>query len=61
LVDILRGASVVSPEFKELKQERELRRFERQGEFIKSIKEKNSLAKDLTLQKARDILWALTG
>ncbi len=61
LMDILRSASVVAPEFKELEQEREKRRYERQGEFINQMMKKNSLAKGLTLQKARDTLWALTG
>lgn len=61
LMDILRGASVVAPEFKELEQEREKRRYERQGEYIKKMMKEKSLAKGLTLQKARDILWTLTG
>lgn len=61
LMDILRGASVVAPEFKELEQEREQRRYERQGEYVKKLKQDKALAKGLTLQKARDILWALTG
>jgi AcrR family transcriptional regulator len=61
LMDILRGASVVAPEFKELEQEREQRRYERQGEYVKKLMKDDSLAKGLTLQKARDILWALTG
>lgn len=61
LMDILRGASVVAPEFKELEQERENRRYERQGEYVKQMIEERSLAQSLTLEKARDILWALTG
>jgi AcrR family transcriptional regulator len=61
LIDILRGASVVSPEFKELEQEREEKRYERQGDYVKIFMKEKSLAKGLTLQKARDILWALTG
>lgn len=61
LMDILRGASVVAPEFKELEQEREMRRYERQGEYIKKFMKDQSLAKGLTLQQARDILWVLTG
>ena len=60
-MDILRGASVVAPEFKELEQEREKRRYERQGEYVKKLMKEKCLAKGLTLQKARDILWALTG
>lgn len=61
LVDILRGASVVAPEFKELEQEREDRRYERQADFVKALIKEKALAKGLTLEKARDILWALTG
>jgi AcrR family transcriptional regulator len=61
LMDILRGASVVSPELKELEQEKEQRRHERQGDFVKQMMRTKSLAKGLTLLKARDILWALTG
>ncbi len=61
LMDILREASVVAPEFRELEQEREKRRYERQGEYVKEMIMEKSLMKGLTLQKARDILWTLTG
>lgn len=61
LMDILRGASVVAPEFKELEKERERRRYERQSEYIGIMMQEQSMAKGLTLQKARDILWTLTG
>lgn len=61
LMDILRGACVVAPELKELEQEREKRRYERQGKYVTKMKQEKVLAKGLTLKKARDILWALTG
>ncbi|MBM3192509.1 MAG: TetR/AcrR family transcriptional regulator [Chlamydiae bacterium] len=61
LMDILRGASVVSPEFRELEQEREQRRYDRQEDYIKQMMQEKWLAKGLSLQKARDILWTLTG
>lgn len=61
LMDILRGVTMVAPEFKELEQEREKRRYERQKEYVTSMIQEKSLAKGLTLQKARDILWTLTG
>lgn len=61
LMDILRGASVVAPEFKELEQEREQRRYERQGEYVKKLMQDKALIKGLTIQKARDVLWSLTG
>lgn len=61
LMDILRGASVLAPEFKELEREREMRRYERQGEYVKKMIKEKSLSRGLTLQKARDILWVMTG
>ncbi len=61
LMDILRSASLVAPELKELEQEREKRRYERQGASVKTMMKEKSLAKGLSLAKARDILWALTG
>lgn len=61
LMDILRVASVLTTEFKELEQEREQRRYDRQGESVKMLLKEKSLAKGLTLEKARDIFWALTG
>jgi AcrR family transcriptional regulator len=61
LMDILRGAQVVAPEFKELEHEREVRRYERQKGSISMIAKQNALAKEITPKKARDILWALTG
>ena len=61
LMDMMRDASVVAPEFKELAQERENRRYERQGEYVKKLMKEKSLAKGLSLEKARDILWTLTG
>jgi hypothetical protein len=51
----------VAPEFKELEQQREKRRYERQGDGVKTLMKEKSLAKGLTLAKARDILWTLTG
>lgn len=61
LLDLMRGASVLSPELRELERERELRRFERQGQSVQRLIELRALAKGLTLQSARDILWVLTG
>lgn len=61
LMDILKGASVVSPELRKLEVEREERRYDRQGEYVKQLKKDGHLLQGLTLQKARDTLWALTG
>ncbi len=46
LMDILRGASVVAPEFKELEMEREKRRYERQGEYVKKLMNKSLWLED---------------
>lgn len=61
LMDILRSASLVAPELKELEQEREKRRYERQKEGVTRMMKEKSLAKGLSLAKARDTLWTLTG
>lgn len=61
VMDFLRGAAVVAPELKELEQERENRRYERQEEYVKKMMKEKVLAQGLTLQKAREILWTLTG
>lgn len=61
LMGFMRGASVIAPEIKKLEQEREKRRYERQGEYVTKLMKLKALAKGLTLQKARDILWTLSG
>ena len=60
-MDILRGASVIAPEFKKLEKEREKRRYIRQEESTKRMVKEKSLLKGLSLSKARDIIWAFTG
>lgn len=60
-MNIFRGAAVLSPEFKELEKEREMRRYSRQEVTIKAMVKEKSLAKGLSASKARDILWAFTG
>ncbi len=61
LIDLLRGATTLSPEFKELEEERERRRYERQGEYVKKMMKMQAMNGTLSLEKARDILWSLTG
>lgn len=56
-----RGAAFLAPEFRELENEREKRRYERQEVTIKAMIKEHSLSKQLNATKARDILWALTG
>lgn len=58
---IFQGVSVLAPELKALEKEREMRRYARQEVTIKAMVKENSLIKGLTVAKARDILWALTG
>lgn len=60
-MNIFRGAVVLAPEFRELENEREMRRYERQVVTIKAMEEENSLLNGLSSSKARDILWAMTG
>jgi len=60
-MEVFRGASVLSPEFKELEKERERRRHERQEVTINAMAEERSLAKGMSMNRARDILWLFTG
>lgn len=59
-VDILRGAAVLSTELKKLEQEREKRRYKRQKITIEALIKEKALLKELSEEKARDVLWALT-
>ena len=58
--DLLRGAGVVTPELAKLENQRECLRYERQERMILSLSEAGALRPDLTVQKARDILWMFT-
>jgi len=60
-MELFRGASVLSPEFKELEKEREMRRHERQEVTINAMAKENSLAQGMSVNRARDILWVFTG
>ncbi|CDR34203.1 TetR/AcrR family transcriptional regulator [Criblamydia sequanensis] len=60
-MSIFRGVAVLAPELRELEKEREMRRYNRQEVTIKAMVKENSLIKELSADKARDILWALTG
>ncbi|MEX0961363.1 MAG: TetR/AcrR family transcriptional regulator [Simkaniaceae bacterium] len=60
-MEVFRGAVVLAPEFKELEKEREMRRYSRQEVTIKAMAKEKSLSKNLSLNKARDVLWAFTG
>ncbi len=58
---LLRGATVLSPELEELERDLEQQRFERQEETIKLLVKENALANGLSMAKARDVLWTMTG
>lgn len=58
---LLRGAAILDPVFKELEQERERRRYDRQEETVYTMEKENAFAKHLSLAEARDILWTFTG
>lgn len=56
-----RGAAVIDPTFKQLEEEREKRRYERQKKALNLIYKQDIFSKQLSKTKARDILWAFTG
>jgi AcrR family transcriptional regulator len=59
--DRFRGAGVVAPDLASLEKERECRRYEAQKHLIEFLHQAGRLRKGLTVERARDILWALTG
>lgn len=59
-IDLFQGAAVLAPEFKEQQKDREQRRYLRQEEFVKTLMQEEVLP-DLSLSRARDLLWAFTG
>jgi AcrR family transcriptional regulator len=61
LLNLLRSASVVSPELKQLEREREERRYARQQDAIERLSSAGQLARNLPLSDARDILWTFSG
>ncbi|MCW5589147.1 MAG: TetR/AcrR family transcriptional regulator [Legionellales bacterium] len=58
---LLQGASALSPELKQLEQEREQRRHHRLSHTIKTLFAKKYIDEKLSLRKAHDIFWAFTG
>lgn len=60
-MDVFRGVSVLSSEFKELEKEREMRRYNRQEVTIQAMIQEGSLVSNLSANQARDILWTFTG
>jgi len=60
-LNLLRGALVLDPEFKELEIERERRRYKRQEKTIKMMAKEKVFDERISVSKIRDILWAFTG
>ena len=60
-LNLLRGALILDPVFKELEVEREGRRYKRQEETIKVMVKEKVFNKNVPVSKIRDILWAFTG
>ncbi|MBA2728057.1 MAG: TetR/AcrR family transcriptional regulator [Parachlamydiaceae bacterium] len=60
-MEIFQGATMLAPEFKKLEKEKEQLRYKRQEETISQMVKENSLSKELSVPKARAILWAFTG
>jgi AcrR family transcriptional regulator len=60
-MECLRGATMIDPAFKQLEQERETRRYQRQSKTVSVMAEEGMFTKNISRVKARDILWAFTG
>jgi AcrR family transcriptional regulator len=60
-LNLLRGALILDPEFKELEIERERRRYKRQEETVKIMAKEKAFTERFPLSRIRDILWAFTG
>lgn len=59
-IALIRGASVLSPELKELEKQGEHQRYTRQAFIIRQLAEVGLLPADMDATQARDILWSLT-
>jgi AcrR family transcriptional regulator len=60
-LSMLRGVSIVNPQLKKLENEMEKRRYKRQQETVEAMAKADVFREDVSIGKARDILWALTG
>jgi AcrR family transcriptional regulator len=59
-IGLIRGASLMSPELRELAAEVERVRYERQQFVVLRLEKENLLAGTLDVSHARDVLWSLT-
>lgn len=60
-MDLLRGATILHPEFKTITAMQEKRRYKRQADTVKSIAQNNVFKENMTISQIQDVLWALTG
>lgn len=60
-LNLLKSATVLSSELKNLEIKMEERRYLRQKKSIEQLKKKGLLRSDLSVKKARDIIWSFTG
>jgi AcrR family transcriptional regulator len=60
VMDLLRGAGAVAPALAQSESERECTRYDGQQGMIQFLVRTRRLRRDLTAERARDILWALT-
>jgi len=61
VLELFRGAGVVSPEIATLQKENESRRYESQKPVIDFLFQKRVIRRGISRKKARDIAWCLTG
>ena len=59
-LELLRTAGAVAPELGDLAREIEMRRRQNQAQLVVYLHEQRVLRRDLPLEEATDILWALT-
>lgn len=59
--ELLRGASAVAPELADLGRQVGERRRQYQGRLIAYLRERGVLRRELSVDEATDVLWALTG
>lgn len=61
LIEVARAASRFEPDLAAMWREGESRRYRGQGALLKEWARRGSLARDLTVHQATDVMWALTG
>jgi len=60
-IGLFQSAAILDPVFKQLEMEKEQRRYQRQKESVELMAKEGMFKKGISVSKARDITWALTG